>query len=172
MYLLRMAGNLFSTSTTTTLNEAHCRHENNSQRTVRQCRCLIPLHPQPWTYRSSAAKSPLFLDPEAILSRNFVLRPSSSSGRQSPISRSTEIQFKPLITTELSVHCLSSAIPNPLSLACPFLSIIVSLPPATLTATASIRSAPISATIQARARNGRGRRRGEGAGEAVCIFPI
>lgn len=157
MCLLRVARNLFST--TTTLNESHCRRENNPQKTARQCLPPAPTLDIPL----SAAKSPISLSRSRGNSvRNFVLRPSSSGGRQSPISRSTEIQFKPLITTELSVHCL----PYP-SLVRPFLSIIISLPPATLSATASIRSAPISATIRALARNGE---EGRGCGRLCVVY--
>lgn len=99
------ARNLFST----TLNEALCQHEDNPQDSL----TMLPL----WT---SSPPFPSLLRPllcghvtrtptvrrVATLSspRQFCSQfcsTPSSSGRQSPISRSTEIQFKPLITTEL-----------------------------------------------------------------------
>lgn len=163
MCLLRVARNLFST----TLNESHCRRENNPQKTARQCLPPPPTLDIPHSAGRGEITSLSLSRSRGNSARNFVLRPSSSGGRQSPISRSTEIQFKPLITTELSVHCLPCP-PVPPPPVRPFLSIVISLPPATLSATASIRSAPISARIRARARDGE---EGRGCGR-LCIFPI
>lgn len=102
MCLLRVARNLFST----TLNESHCRRENNPQKTARQYLPPPPTLDIPHSARRGEITTLSLSRSRGNSARNFVLRPSSSGGRQSPISRSTEIQFKPLITTELSVHCL------------------------------------------------------------------
>lgn len=110
----------------------------------------------------------LFHDPRGNSARNFVLRPSSSGGRQSPISRSTEIQFKPLITTELSVHCLPCPPARP------------PRPPIPLYRHITSSSHPLRDRIypvrpylgsHPSASAGVGEE-GRGCREAVCIFPI
>lgn len=164
MCLLRVARNLFST----TLNESHCRRENNPQKTARQYLPPPPTLDIPHSARRGEITTLSLSRSRGNSARNFVLRPSSSGGRQSPISRSTEIQFKPLITTELSVHCLPCPpVPPPPRPPIPLYRHITSS-----SHPLRDRIYPVRPYLGSHPSASAGWGGGEGVREAVCIFPI